>query len=1390
MDYLVNDEARPGDLWQVYELAEALAEAYQRLVAAGDAEGARDVLDELTELLDQALIDGDPAHPVWHILMSIAIECYGERVDLTGEPADRDELIRLLGWYLNCLKTPAGGIDQVPGMPASAVHRQLAWLRADRYRDPRQPERDAADLELAIAHGREALRLGPDADISAGEEAGVVAGQHAALGMGLAMRYGESLGGPGGPRWADGQEAITEFRLARTGLADPDDPEICWFLGKLIADRYLDEWPGVAGAPADRDEALSLLTAAAEAEEPDQDTLITLMELADRRLTDTSDRGDREVLIKWGELLLRLEPEPDEALRALAHCSVGLALRDRAEYAADPRADLAAAIAHLEAELELTPPDDPDRGSQLGLLVGAYWDHLGGDDSQHAAMDRMTELAIEAWSLTPPATEDRALTGLYLATGLYERFRRPGEAYDLARALFAMEVLAEIEPQFDDTDLRRMTVVLMMTFKMGYAQVIGSAEAMGEAEPWILRAIDEIPADDPQWAFGASNLSMGMVLLASAGLSAEMTEKAVAVLSAMMLRPGVDPVSAARIEGMLGLVLVQRTSLHSSADDLDQGIAHLRAFWEAAQDDSERGMVAANLGSALMVRYTNRGDRQDLDAARWYLEAVTELGRQRPSVRDESADFDVIVDAMAGMLHTLAGHADGDPKMMDAGIAELRSAIAVLPSDSPLESRLHSDLGLALLMRTTLDPTGAEQDIDEVLDLAQAGRALPKGSLMRPLAIVRLAGVLMLKGITTSDPAPFSTAIGLMTDLLEELGPDYLERIRYTAALGTMCRSRYGLTGDQADIKAAIGWLEQSRAELVRVPGHTARAPALMELARCYRLGGDLAAARGTGLAALGERGQHVLLQTGTVRGLGYAGLAASESTEVADWCLADGEPNAAVAALELGRSLVLHAATVVTGVAELLAEAGQTELAARWRDSAAASPLDDGGQPWDLTNPETESGIFPGLADASARIPDDLRVRVLRALAGTGTSRLTDSPSCADIAAAVAGTGADALVYLLEPVGQGPGYAIIVPAEPGRHGGIDMLELPLLARSMSGSLDGYISAYADYVRLTAGAEQRWRQALEQLCDWAWLTAMRTLLERVGGWGLGRAPRLVLVPVGRLSVVPWQAARSGTGLDRGRFACSDAVISYAASGRLLIEVSRRPALDLQAAPVIVADPAHSLPFAALEAEAIAAGCYPASRYLGQVASGRKRLADGRGTSAELLAELPAAARPGASVLHLGCHVRLVGSAPSASYLELAGGEHLTIETILRQAGGRAPQAPGGLVTLAACVSDYGVAAYDEALSLATAFLAGGAVTVASARWFIDDDVTTLLMFMFHYFMTARDQSPRDALRLAQLWMLDPDRSAPAQMPSELAKDVPGLGSVGIAEWAAFTHQGR
>lgn len=534
----------------------------------------------------------------------------------------------------------------------------------------------------------------------------------------------------------------------------------------------------------------------------------------------------------------------------------------------------------------------------------------------------------------------------------------------------------------------------------------------------------------------------------------------------------------------------------------------------------------------------------------------------------------------------------------------------------------------------------------------------------------------------------------------------------------------------------------------------------------------------------------------------------------------------AAVEALELGRGLVLHASTATTDVPDLLRAAGHPDLADAWQSggrSGAAAPAAD-GDPFAAVlglpaagfdgAPAPEPGMLLGsLPDgAGVPMPDDLRRRALTALAGSPVgAALMAPPPVEEIARSLRTAGADALVYLLPPGAGRSGEAVLVTAA----GGVELQRLTLVRSDALGLLTAYRQAHRDrQATLDAdlpkrhpdrvAALRRWQAALAELCDWAGTAVVRPLLRHPAlRAAAGPQPRLVLVPFGEFGGVPWHAALLSSGLrDGGRpvRAVERAVLSYAASARQFCEVAGRPRLPLGERPVIVGDPARDLLFADVEAEYLHEVHYPHGTLLGYVEG-----AEGEGTPREVLAALPAPGRAGASVLHLACHAMPSGRSPLDAYLVLApepGPEsasgpgagpgraqrgRLPVGDILRQAQGRPPGAPGGLVVLDACVSDLTAGDLDEALTLSTAFLAAGATGVVGSRWEVNDAMVGLLMYVLHARLTAGDP-PVEALRRTQLWALDPDRRLPAGTPAELAALVRGdPGRLDV--WAAFGYQG-
>jgi hypothetical protein len=300
----------------------------------------------------------------------------------------------------------------------------------------------------------------------------------------------------------------------------------------------------------------------------------------------------------------------------------------------------------------------------------------------------------------------------------------------------------------------------------------------------------------------------------------------------------------------------------------------------------------------------------------------------------------------------------------------------------------------------------------------------------------------------------------------------------------------------------------------------------------------------------------------------------------------------------------------------------------------------------------------------------------------------------------------------------------------------------------------------------------------------------------------------VLAPGGELGLIPWHAAREpGT----RRYACQHAVFSYASSARQFIDATQCQPRPWGQDPVLISDQRHSDWLSAAGIRGLHAGHYQAGAVYGWARAKLPETVPGDETarSATVLAALPGPGTAGASMLHFGCHGRAeVPVLHSRISLgdDYLGADHrlkenlLRVGDILRQArvwrsGQHAAPSSCGLVVLASCLSDVTDADYDEALTLATAFLSAGAGGVVAARWRVDISTTALLMAAFHRYLNAGDD-PARALRDAQLWMLEPGRDVPSHWPrelrdqAELAGDPDGPDLVSPAAWAGFAYQGR
>jgi tetratricopeptide (TPR) repeat protein len=932
----------------------------------------------------------------------------------------------------------------------------------------------------------------------------------------------------------------------------------------------------------------------------------------------------------------------------------------------------------------------------------------------------------------------------------------------------------------------------------------------------VMRAMERMPSDDPDFAqlrtqIGVQALELGTTrrsVAADDGIAAQL-DQAIAGLGAdEPLRAFAEMVSL----GASGL----RGTLQQEPGRLSSAIDRMRAIvGSRPAGDPLRTFGLSGMAFALCDRLSMRGEIRDLeeaeDCVRQAFEGVAPDGPFAEGT------------AMHGGLLYLRAHLelvwcyyslDPDLARLDRAIADLERAAPVVRERQALEVLVTSELRSARALRELVAAGGnpvvgpvAREAFAEILAQAQS---LDADHPEYPALLAQAATGLVLRGLAGNNLKLIDQAVTLLGDACAVQGLAVRERPRLLALHGFALLTRHFRRNSPRDLSNAIGRLEEARRAVDQEIGSPYAADVLLTLAAAYRTRGD--AARGDtdravtyGLAGLREHAGDVLLQDNDDRALHVARRGRDDATEMARWFLDHGREAAAVGAIELGRGVVLHAATSGADVGEALRLAGETDLAGEW------------------------AGRARGDRDVSADA--DLRYRVMLAIERSpAEARLLSPPAVGDITEALAASGADVLVYLLAGESGAPGLAVLV----ARGKGVRRLLLPGLVADGSSpaarfnqarrAADGRARALED-LRAQQAPDERalraailtaeaaavaWAGTLDPLCEWAWRVAIGPVLDVLRDRGGSREPRIVLSPGGELGLIPWHAAREpGT----GQYACQRAVFSYASCARQFIDAVQCQPQPWGMDPVLISDQRHSdwLPVAGIR------GLYAEHYQAGAVYGwARDKLppavrGDKTATSATVLAALPGSASAGASMLHFGCHgraevpvlhsrIRLGDDYPDAESDGKLRENLLRVGDILRQArawrsGRRAAASSCGLVVLASCLSDVTNADYDEALTLATAFLSAGVGGVVAARWRVTASTTALLMAAFHRYLNTGADPPR-ALRNAQLWMLDPGRDVPGHWPrelraeAELAGDPDGPDLVSPAAWAGFAYQGR
>ncbi|MEH0932245.1 CHAT domain-containing protein [Micromonospora sp. CPCC 205558] len=818
------------------------------------------------------------------------------------------------------------------------------------------------------------------------------------------------------------------------------------------------------------------------------------------------------------------------------------------------------------------------------------------------------------------------------------------------------------------------------------------------------------------------------------------------------------PMLQARTEGYLADPLVVLTEAESllkkvppSGDD-----AKLAPLWDAMKT-----MIGA-------LRAMENGDEAAMERLPDDARRVRETLGANPAL----ATFG---DAFANLADMLTVHHRGGD--FRPALAQLRETVERLPPEDPLRASVLSLEPMVIPLAATragVDETDSAPAVTAE-QLAAMTTAAQQPDLSPGDRAMRYAGIggAMLRLGEESDPVRVGQAVAHFRTAVDLAPPDDPRLTSHLVGLALGLTTQGDVTGSVADAVEADGVLERAK-RLAGGPAHPMWSVINELLSQVQRRHAGVADPHIVALEGLREHVWRVLLQTDLRAANSAARRAAQEAVQVAGQCLVFHDPASAIRALDAGRGLALYAATENRQIPGRLKDAGRPDLASRWRSTAASG--------------------------AAEEVPIDLRREVLTVLTEQSSAgALLDAPTLGEIRAALHTLDADALVYLVPGAAPMPGYAVIAAAQ----GPPAYLALPNLHLFDDLDVERYLTALVRRDAVIADPERDltalddpadFAGSLDAMCDWAWRAAIGPLVQRylpsLPRPTTERPPRMVLVPMGELARIPWQAARRPD----GTYAVRLVAISQAASARMLCHSAALAPVAPTPVGLVVGDPdpggeAPDLAAARLEAYAIHRSFYPGGRYVGRRADGSPSRS-GPGSVDEVRAWLTGR-NPGAGgMLHLACH-GVINTDPAAatSYLLLADGGRLTAEELVELIS-RSPERAIGLIVLAACRTGQAISGYDEAYSLGTAFLAGGVRSVLSTQWAIPDRATSVLMYMFHHHLITMGLPAWEALRQAQGWMLDPDRSIPEGMPAPLRRNLAHDELSHVTAWAGFVHWGQ
>ncbi|MFF7334756.1 CHAT domain-containing protein [Streptomyces sp. NPDC008150] len=1008
-------------------------------------------------------------------------------------------------------------------------------------------------------------------------------------------------------------------------------------------------------------------------------------------------------------------------------------------------------------------------------------------------VERAVAADVRALRVAGSDLQSRCIALGNLAISLYSRHRCQGGQPDLDAAIGHMRSVLRLLPAGHPERNTAQGNLAMMLAARHTPEDLDDAIALWRA------GLAPKRHGSPDWATSAGQLAQGLFELFTLNAEANLLEEALALMGSAVRVLPVGGVGDHLRANRAVMLLTRHQVIAPDPDGLDEAITALEEFLGRQRStggtDAERQEWAAtHLAQALMLRYTDRGDPEDITRASSLRKTADTFtgdfvapGSRMGAGQAIGSDIQATVALFEYM--TDARQADLDQAILDQQKALDRCGEDVVRR-SPLVVNLAVSLAVRHHARRGLHRTdGGAPPVEALADLTRAVELL-QGNLAEDVPVQHRAGATALSGMLLldrhmTDPvrhaADLAAAGEYLSRALEMPGLDHRSRIGVMSRLAYCRLAVARTTGDAESLESAVGLARRAaegiaegsplragalgcladmllaRAETTRLPTHQQEAGELLrslchdyadsDRAAVYLAarGWSESAWRRGAMAEVAEAGQVAVpllhdiasLQLGR-EGKAVAlrqadGLAARTAFALAS----AGRAGEAAVVLEAGRAVML-AETMQREHPDLLRllSGEYRNLSSRFRRAAEQLSAQERLLLTDAQN----LPVVDGTREAYRARLRELRdvVHDIRALPGFGT--FLNPPAAADVVR-TADACRSALVYLAAT--DKGGVALLVPPGPSGaasgDGRVRIVPLPRLTvkferRALAILGDAVVGSGSDDPADLDEAEL----AVDELSGLLWEAVMAPVVAE-----LGTGTPAVLVPDGPLGALPLHAAsRPDPHAPTGRrFAVDDLPITTAPSARTLdVAVGRTSAASVRRV-LAVRDPAPSteppLPGAAVEIERIRLALPPHVRV--EELHGRRA---NRREVQQALAE--------ADICHFACHAHFSVQSPLDGGLGLAHGERLSVRDMFAM-----PAITARLAVLSACDSarsDEGLP--EEAVGLATGFFQAGFGAVIASLWPVEDAPAAAQMALTYRYWLGEGKPLPEAVADAMKWLRD------------------------------------